>query len=322
MSYEQYPPQRPKRKRGLPTWAGVLAFLGIIGTILGVITGVIALVQFGQGILNPAASPADQGHVYETLAALQVASDRQSLQLTQFFLEGQNAANQGTSNAVAAQAANVQGTLSAYQAQQDAVVGTQNAIVGQTATSQAAEQAAAGTATQNYLDTGATNAALSQIAPTNTPQPTPTDTPAPVADYRSLTNASAASQPDGHISLSVQAAQDIPPQAPTGLAYVWMLDTDHNPATGLAVQDIGVDLKITARFDNGAWLGTVSAILVDGSEGPGQVFTDVTVAGNTLTVTIDPSQYNIQPSFDWLSRAQSDQETYPLIPASGHLSFP
>lgn len=319
MSYEQ-PPRR--KKAGLPTWAGILAFLGIVGTILGVITGVIALVQFGQQALGPTAGPGDQAHVYETLAALQVASDRQGLQLTQYFLDGQNAANQGTANAIAAQAASVQGTLSAIQASQDAVVGTQNAIGAMTATGQAASQAAAATATQNYLNTGATNAALSQIPPTNTPQPTPTATPAPVADYRSLTSASAAAQPDGHVAFAVQAAQDIPPQPPQGLAYAWMLDTDNNPATGLAVQDIGVDMILTVRYDNGAWLGSGNAVLVDGSKGTPIVFTDINVTGNTLTATVDPTLFNIGSGFAWVARAQSDQETYPILPATSHFNFP
>lgn len=308
------------RKRGLPTWATILAWLGIIGTILGVITGVISLVQFAQQTLSPQTSGADQQNVFATLAALQVASDRQGLQLTQYALDAQNAANQSTANAVAAQAAAVQGTLGALQAQQDAVVGTQNANAALTASAQAASQAAAATATQNYLDTGATNAALSQIAPTNTPQPTSTPTPAPVADYRSLTAADAQPTADGKIAFSVQTAQGIPDQPPVGLSYVWMLDTDHNPATGLPVQDIGVDMKIVVRFDNGAWVGSARAVLVDGSEGTPLAFTDITVSGNSLVATLDPGQLGLPTSFDWVVRAQSDQETYPLIPASSHFT--
>lgn len=307
-----------KRRPGLPTWATVLAWLGIIGTILGVITGIISLIQFGQqAISGPPTSSADQGHVFETLAALQVASDRQGLQLTQYALQGQQAANESTSNAINAQSANVQGTMGALQAQQDAVVATQHA----NALLEAASQAAAATATQSYLDAGATNAALSQIAPTATALPSVTPTPAPVADYRSLTGASIQIQPDGRLAFSVQTAQDIPAQPPTGVAYVWMLDTDHNPATGLPVQDVGVDMRITVRFANGAWLGTVNSVLVDGSLGPESVFTDVVVAGNSLTATLDPTQFSLQPSFDWMAQAQSDQETYPLLPATSHFTL-
>ena len=320
MSYEQ-PPRR--KKAGLPTWAGILAFLGIVGTILGVITGVIALFQFGQQALGgPPTVNANQQNVYATLAAVQIANNQLVLQLTQNALAVEEAANQATSNAILARSGTIEAQRAALQTRHDSLVATQHANAALTATGQAAVQAAAATATQNVLNTGATNAAISQVTPTSTALPTATATPAPVADYRSLTAATAASQPDGRVSLSIQAAQPIPPQPPVGLAYVWMLDTDRNPSTGLAVQDIGVDLMVTARFDNGAWLGTVNAVLADGTKGTDQVFTDIQVTDNTLTVTLDPTQFNFQPSFDWLARSQSDQETYPLLPATGHFTFP
>lgn len=307
-----------KRRPGLPAWATILAWLGIIGTILGVITGIISLIQFGQqAISGPPTSSADQQHVYETLAAVQVANAQLGVQLTQYALAGQQSANDATAKANNALVANVQGTMGALQAQQDALIATANA----NSALEAASQAAAATATQTYLDAGATNAALSQIAPTATELPTSTPVPAPVADYRSLTGAAIQLQPDGRISFSVQTAQDIPAAPPTGVAYVWMLDTDHNPTTGLPVQDIGVDMKVTVRFANGAWLGSVRAVLVDGSEGSELVFTDIQTAANGLSATLDPAQFALQASFDWVAQSQSDQETYPLLPATSHFTL-
>jgi hypothetical protein len=305
-------------KRRLPTWATILAWLGVIGTILGVVTGIIALGQFAQQTIGPTpASSADQANVYATLAAYQVSNDRLAIQLTQYALAQQQSANQSTANAINAQSADVQGTLSALQALQDALVATQNANAGLTAVAQANNA----TATENYLNAGATNAALSQIAPTNTPQPTATATPAPVVDYRSLTDSSIEMPQNNRLVFTVQTAQAIPDQPPVGLAYSWLLDTDQNPATGLSVQDIGVDVRVTVRYGDGAWLGAVRAVLVDGAEGSERVFTAIEVSGSSLSAIVNPGKVGIPATFDWVVRAQSDQEVYPFLPASGHLGF-
>jgi hypothetical protein len=291
----------------------------VVGTILGVITGVISVIQYAQDAFGGGGQDlsADQQRIYETLAAVQVANGQLSVQLTQYALAGVQSANEATANAINAQAASVQGTMGALQAKEDSLVATSNAQSAMTAAAEAVNS----TATQAYLDAGATNAALSQIAPTPTDLPTATPVPEVVSDYRSLLDAAAQTSADGRIELSVQTAQNIPEDPPTGLQYVWMLDTDRNPGTGLPVQDIGVDMTMTVRFDNGAWLGTGRALLVDGAEGAPIVFTNITVEGNRLIATIDPTRFGLVGQFDWVARAQSDNEIYPLLPEASHFTI-
>jgi hypothetical protein len=305
------------RSRG-PSWGSILAVMGVIATILGVITGLISLAQFaGQTVGGTNSANLSDQSVVATLGALQAAKDRAELQLTQYALAEQQSANQSTLNAINVVQANFQATVDAVNGKQDAFVSTQNAISGLTATADAAHAIG----TQVALNAGATNAAVAQVTPTPTALPTSTPTPAPVADYRSLTGADVRGINDKKMDFSVQTAEAIPDQPPPGLAYAWLLDSDHNPATGLPVQDIGIDVRVTARFENGAWVGTLRPVQTDGSEGQALFFLDIRVNGNNLVADLDPSQMNLPASFDWVVRAQSDQETYQLFPPSGHFSL-
>jgi hypothetical protein len=123
------------------------------------------------------------------------------------------------------------------------------------------------------------------------------------------------------MQFSVQTAEAIPSPPPQGLAYVWQLDTDFSPATGLPVQDIGVDSVVTARYDNGVWVGTLRSVQTDGTLGEAFLFVNIDVSANTLTATLDPTQLKLPSNFDWIAHAQSDQETYPLLPSTGHFSL-
>lgn len=306
-----------QRKSKGPSVGQIIAWLGVIGTVIGIITGVITLSQFAQQSLGSKSQDLSDQSVAGTLGALQSAKDRAELQLTQYALAEQQSANQATQNAINAAQANFQSTLDAVKAKQDALVGTQNALSGLTATADSAHA----TGTQVALNAGATQAALANLTPTATPQPTATPTPAPVADYRSLTGADIRLVNAKKMTFSVQTAQSIPPTPPDGLAYNWLLDTDSNPATGLLVQDIGVDMRITARFANGGWVGSVRSVQSDGTEGQAFLFLDIRVDQSGLTAELDPSQFGVPASFNWVAQPRSDQEVYPLLPSSGHFTL-
>jgi hypothetical protein len=301
-------------KSKFPSAGQIAAWLGVIATLIGIIAGIISISQAIQP--KPSASLSDQS-IAATMGALQSAKDHAELQLTAYSLAELQSANQSTANAINAVQAQFQATLSAVNAQQDAFVGTQNAYAGLTATGDTVNAAA----TQVALNAAMTQAAIAQVSPTATPLPTATPTPAPVADYRSLAGAEIGRSGNKRMVFFVQTTQPIPDQPPAGLEYAWLLDTDTNPSTGLPVQDIGIDERVTARYDNGGWVGTLRSVASDGSEGQVFLFTDIRVTNDGLQAELDPTDFSLPSVFDWVVRAQSDRENYALLPANGHFSL-
>ena len=293
----------------------ILAVLAGLGTLIGVVSGILGIVGFFGVSAAPAHGLTDE-QIVATLSALQNDKDRAELQLTQYAIQGQAAANDATKAAIDKQQANFQATLDAVNAQQDAFVATQNYFSGLTATADTVNAAS----TQTALDAGATQAAIAQVTQTPTPLPTATPPPAVVADYRSLTGADVRVSGKS-VTFSVSTAETIP-DAPQGVSYVWLLDTDRDPATGQSVQDIGVDLRVAIRYDNGAWIGTVRTIAADGSQGDPLFFVNIKFNGSNASASLDADQLGLPPSFDWLARSEGETEVYPFFPESGHLSLP
>lgn len=306
-----------RRRVGLPSWATLIAWIGTIGTLLGIIG--FFLIDL-PNILNPTEGLSEQ-NIVATLAALQDEKNQAQLQLTQIALANLEAANQSTQQALAQQQAEVQATVGAVQTQQAEFLSTQNAIAAVTSTALAQnDQATAVVVTAQAAET-ATAAAIAQIPPTETPLPTETPVPAPVVDYRAVTSANVAVGRDGFLEFSMETAEPIPNEPPNGLVYVWLLDTDHNPETGWQVHDIGVDVRVTARFDNGTWIGRVATVQPDGTLGEPLLFADISANGPRLTATLNPVEVGIPPGFEWVARAELDTEEYALFPQEGHLVF-
>jgi len=298
----------------IPSWATILGVLAGIGTLIGVISGIMGIVGFFGVSAAPTRGLTDE-QIVATLSALSSAKDRAELQLTQYAVQEQAAANEGTRSAIDALQANLQATVAAGEAQQEAFVATQNYFSGLTATADTINAAA----TQSALDAGATQAAIAQVTQTPTPLPTATPPPAFVIDYRSLTGADVRLSGKG-VEFSVQTAENIP-DAPQGVSYVWLLDTDRNPATGQPVQDIGVDLRVAIRFDNGAWIGTVRTIADDGSQGDPLFFVNIKTNGPNASAELDADQLGLPASFDWLARSEGETEVYPFFPDAGHVTL-
>jgi hypothetical protein len=304
------------RRRVIPSGATILAWLGVIGTLLGIFGFFVSDLP---GILgNNQNQGLNEQDIVATLSALQDDKERAELQLTAIAVANQQAANQSTQQAIAQQQAEFQATLDAVRAEQEAFVSTQNAIAAVTATFDAANALG----TQAALDVTATAAAIAQIPPTDTPAPTITPTPAPVGDFRSLVDASARTSDNGRLGFSMQTEQAIPDPAPDGLTYVWSLDTDRDPATGLAVQDIGVDMRITVKYDSDSWIGTVRSVAADGTLGDPFLFLDIRVEGASVSAILDGGDLGIPGSFDWVARVELEGQAYSFFPESGHLRYP
>src|SRR5574341_846489 len=95
----------------LPSWGTVLAWLGVLGTI----TGLIAFIFGGNlpdllGLTTPELS---QEELLGTLIALQSDRTDAELQLTQIAIANLDVANQSTAQALAQIEANLQATLTA-----------------------------------------------------------------------------------------------------------------------------------------------------------------------------------------------------------------
>ncbi len=301
------------QRRRLPSLAAILAWLGVIGTILGIVGFFISDLP---NLLHPGPQGLREEDIVATLIALQSGKDEAELQLTQIAVANLEAANLSTRQALDQQQADLQSTLGAIQAEREALVATSNAVAAMTAT-QAALDAVV---TQAALDAAATQAALAQMTPTATPTPTETPTPVLVVDHRSLISAQVAADPSG-LAFSVQVAQAIPAQPEEGLAYVWSLDTDRNPATGTSLQDIGVDMRVAVQFSAGTWVGTVRSIQADGAAGEPFFFVDVTSGGAALTAVLDPAMLGLPASFDWVARTELGDQAYSFFPQSGHMAF-
>ncbi len=315
----------------LPGGGTIIAWLGVIGTVLGIVGFFVSDLP---GLFGGREHGLSEEQVIATLAALQEGKQAAELQLTQIALDQLSAANQATQQAFARQEAAIQGTLAAVRAEQDAFVATRNAIAALTATRAAqdatATAAAEGIATataQAAQDATATANWLAQITPTftptptSTPPPTPTPTPEPVSDHRLLAAADVSIGRDGLLAFSVRTAQPIPNTPADGLAYVWSLDTDRSASTGLALQDIGVDVRVAARFENGAWVGTVTAVGPEGAVGDPFLFLDISVSGTNLSATLDPASVGLPTTFDWVARAELGGVAYSFMPSEGHATL-
>nr|MBN1228133.1 hypothetical protein [Anaerolineae bacterium] len=327
----------------LPNIAVVLAWLGVIGTILGIVGFFISDLP---ALFNKEPPGLTEDQIVATLAALQDERLQAQLELTRIALDDIGAANQATENALNQQMQEFQATVDAVNTQQPAIVATQNAVVAATATQQSIDSAATATRqaeiaaatataesigateTQTVLDITATSDFLAQITPTPTTTPTPTPTvmpsptPIPVTDHRLLNEASLASTNDGLVEFVLQAARPIPGAPPDGLAYVWALDTDRDSLTGLQLQDSGIDMRIAATAQDNAWVGTVRTIQPDGTlNEPFFFFVEIKVSGTNMTFTLDPEEIGLPRTFDWVVRAEFESENYSFIPREDHNTF-
>lgn len=311
----------------LPSWAQVLGFLGIVSTILGIIS-------FFVGDLSGRSQGLSEQQIVATLAAMQEGRQQAELQLTQIAVDNERAANQQTQAANQIELQNVQATLNAFQAEQQAFVSTQNALAAASATADAlivaaTDQAATqqAVATQQALDLTATQAWLDQITPTPTDLPTPTPpptitpTPEPVVDYRALIGATVEQALGRQILFTVQTSQPIPETPPEGLSYVFSLDVDSDPTTGLALNDIGVDRRVLLRYTDGGWGGVVRAVAADGTLGEPFVFAEIRVIGDRAAALVNPRDVGLPDAFYWVVRAELGGETYSLLPQTGHFTY-
>jgi hypothetical protein len=238
------------------------------------------------------------------------------LQLTQIALEDQQAANQSTQAALDQQQGNFQATLDTAAAEQANLVATSNAVAALTATADAANAQA----TLAAQDATATANFLAQLTPTNTPVPTATPLPPPATGHRSLQVADVGIS-DGSLLFALRAAQPIPGEPQAELAYIWALDTDRDPETGLPLEDIGVDKQVAVTFESGAWLGTVAIVQADGTLGETFRFLDIDINGPNLIVSLNPDELGLPLSFDWAARVESAGQVYSPFPESGHLTL-
>lgn len=302
----------------LPPVGTILAWLGVLGTILGIIG---FFIDDLPGVVGGQPEGLTEAEIVGTLSALQDNAQAAEFQLTQIFLQNQQANNQATQNAFAQQQADFQATVDAVRAEQEVVVNTQNAIAAMTAAVEAEQATANAAATQVAEAATATANWLAQITPTPTPLPTTTPIPAPVADYRSLVAASVAPGSEGRLEFTVQTEATIPENPPDGLTYVWSLDTDRNPETGLGVNDIGVDIRVAARYEDETWVGSVRSVQEDGTLNEPSYFLSIEPQGNVLVATLSPQDLLIPPFFNWVARAELGGEAYSFVPEDGHFAF-
>lgn len=291
----------------------IIAWLGIIGTILGILGFFISDLP---GLLGGKPQSLSEENLVATLIAFQRDKERAELQLTQIKLANDVSANQMTQQALDQREATFQAELSTLQAQQDEFIATQYVISGMTATAEAIDA----TSTQVALDAAATAAAIAQVTPTPTAAPTATLVPASVTDYRGLLDADVRLLGGGRMRFLAQALQQIPDSPPDGLAYVWLIDSDRNPETGQSVQDIGVDKRVAVRFNTNTWVGTVRSVQQDGAFGEPFVFLDISVNGPNVVAEIIASEFDLPEIFDWVIRVQVGEQVFGLWPTAGHYS--
>lgn len=302
------------RRRGTPSTAAVLAWLGVVATILSIVGFFVSDLP---ALLGGNAKPGSEQDVSGTLVALEREKLQAEFQLTQIALENQQAANQSTQAAIDQQRANLQATLDEVEAGQADLVATSNAIAALTATAdaadaQATEAAQNATATANFL---------AQLTPTGTPIPTATPPPAVVIDHRSIEVADVGLR-GGNLLFAMRVGQPIPDEPQEGLSYIWALDTDRDPETGLALEDIGVDKRVVVTYAEGAWLGTVGIVQPDGTLGETFRFLDIEINGPNLVATLNPDELGLPTSFDWSARVELGDQTFsPFFPESGHASL-
>jgi hypothetical protein len=312
------------RARGrIPSGATIVAWLGTIATLLGIVSFFILDLP---SILSGGGNDGNlsQDSIIATMAALQGEKQDAQFQLTQIAVANAQAANVATQQALATQAAQFQAELAAVRATSDAFAATQNAIAASTSAADAATATGNAVGTQAVLDVTATAAFIAQIPtdiPTNTPFPTDTAVPPPATDYRSIAGADLRLNSEGLLELALQVAQPIPDSPPGDLAYVWLLDTDQDATTGLSVQDIGADLRIAAQVENGQWVGTVRAILPDGTLGDPLYISDINISDSTVSMLLNPGHFELPGFFTWVVRAEEGSVSYPLFPETGHQTY-
>lgn len=303
-----------RRVRG-PSAGTVLAWLGVIGTILGILGFFISDLPtlFGGEAATPSSSD-----VVNTLVALERAKVDAEFQLTQIALDHLQAANQSTQQAIAQQQANVQATIDAAETQQADAIATSNAISAMTSTVDAANALG----TQQAESMTATANALAQLAPTSTPTPTVTPAPEFVADHRSIQSASV-SPGNGGLVFEMRVGHPIPDAPEEGLTYIWALDTDLNAETGAPLEDIGVDARVLVTFTGGVPLGSVVTVAEDGTTGEPLRFSDINSSGNNLGATLaNAAELGLPTTFFWSARVEVGDQTFqPFFPATGHETF-
>jgi hypothetical protein len=314
------------RARGrLPSGATIVAWLGTIATLLGIVSFFILDLPniIGGGDSDNLSSE----HIIATMAALQQEKQDAQFQLTQIAVQNAQAANLATQQWLATQAAQYEAELANIHATQDTFASTQNAISAANSTNAAATATQDAVGTQSVLDVTATAAFIAQITPTPTdlptatPQPTDTPVPPPVDDYHSINGADVRSNNEGMVEFAIEVAQPIPDPPPGDLAYVWLIDKDRNPATGLSVQDMGADVVISAEVENGAWVGTFRTVQEDGTLSDPLFISDISASGPRLSLVLNPAHFDLPTFFDWVVRAEANSVGYSLFPAEGHLTL-
>ena len=127
--------------------------------------------------------------------------------------------------------------------------------------------------------------------------------------------------PPQQIAFTVQTAQPLPDTPPEGLAYVFSLDVDGDPSTGLTVNDIGVDRRVSIRYTDGGWGGVVRSVAADGTLGEPFAFSDISIDGGLVQAVLDPEAVGLPTEFNWVVRAELAGQTYSLLPEAGHLTY-
>lgn len=298
----------------------ILAVLTIIATI----TGILSFVIGDLGLFRGATTQVSDVHIEETLVALQLARMAAELQLTQVALDNQQSANLATQTTIAQQGIDLAATLEVVGTQQAAVIATSNAAAAMTATANAVQELQNATATQSSLDATATALFLEQTTPTPTsapsPTPLPTETPIPevVRDFRRVASADISPDEEGRLLFTINTQTPIPEDPPENLAYRWGLDTDFDPTTGLAQNDIGVDMYVRVYYIEGAWLGMVRSLNAEGEETDTFRFADVSVSGREVVATLIPAEVGLPTSFYWIAQAFTSDQTFAAVPSEGH----
>jgi hypothetical protein len=79
-----------------------------------------------------------------------------------------------------------------------------------------------------------------------------------------------------------------------------------------------VDARVTARVEDGTWIGTVRTVQADGGLSDPLLFVDITLSGPRLSAVLSPPELGLPESFDWISRAELGEQAYPFFPETGH----
>lgn len=300
--------------------ARILAILTVIATI----TGILSFFVGDLGLFGSVQTEVSDASTEATLVALQQARIGLEIQLTQIALDDQVAANVASQTALAQDVADLAATLGVVGTQQAAVIATSNAAVAMTATANAIQENENATATQQSINATATALFLEQITPTPTltftPTPLPSATPVPevVGDYRSVIAANVFQADDGELHFTIQTEVSIPEPPPEGLAYRWGLDTDFDPGTGIAQNDIGVDMYVRVYFRDGAWLGMVRFLDAEGQETDTFRFAGVSVSGQDVVARLLPADVGLPTSFTWVAQALLNDQSFSPVPEEGH----